>query len=209
MPLCEDRSAGRYQTCDEEANMHSAVAALQKTARQLQLSGGLEPSKYSRIMSQLREVTNELSASERQMKNRKAAPVNYTVLLREAMPANSADADPSGSQRAISAEDILVEGPAQDLRNAIGSLIEFASAAGRDGLDLRVELKRGSDQARDVCTTELAVRSPDVPDFLRRRLWDAVRLRRGEVSVVSEPNGSRVTFTLPVERRRAASSEAA
>ena len=198
--------------------MQSAVATLQKTAQQLQLSGGLEPAKYTRIISQLREVTNELTASERELKTRNAGPVNYTALLRAAMPASSPTSEPAGSERAtaiedvaaqdIMAQDIMVEGPAHDLRSAIGSLIEFALAAGSGALDLRVEMKRADSEARDLCATEIAVPSPDVPDFLRRRVWDAVRIRRGEVSVVSEPRRCRVAFTLPVERRRLSSPAA-
>ncbi len=40
--------------------MYAAVATLQMAARRLQLSGELDQSKYARMMSQLREVTDEL-----------------------------------------------------------------------------------------------------------------------------------------------------
>jgi hypothetical protein len=80
-------------------------------------------------------------------------------------------------------------------------LIEYAFTFARDPIVLRTDIKYPGNQARAVCSTELAIQSSDVPDFLRHKLWEVVRSRGGEVSVVSEPECCRVVFTLPVERR--------
>jgi hypothetical protein len=184
--------------------MHAAVATLQKTARQLQLSGELEQSAYSRIMNQLREVTEQLSASERRRAKQKAGPVNFTALLRGALASAPATADAHADGLAAAVpRDIWVVGPAHDLRDLLCSLIEYARAVGCDPIELRADIQPNG-SAGPVCATELIIQSPDLPDFLRRKLWDAVRIRRGEVSVVSELARCRIGFTLPIERRIAA-----
>jgi len=98
-------------------------------------------------------------------------------------------------------EYVMVQGPAHDLRDLVCSLAEYALTVARDPVDLRAQVMYTSNQGRGVCATELVIQSPDVPDFLRRKLWDAVRIRHGEVSVVLEPERCRVKFTLPIERR--------
>lgn len=181
--------------------MYAAVATLQMAARQLQLSGELDRSKYSRIMAQLREVADELTAFERRTGKQKADPVNFTAMLREAVAIAGHDGNGIVMQLA---EDVMVEGPANDLRDLVCCLVEYALSVGRGPADLRAQVKQTSNQLRAMCATELAIPSPDVPDFLRRRLWDAVRTRRGEVSVICEPEHCRIEFTLPIERRSAA-----
>jgi hypothetical protein len=183
--------------------MHAAVETLQMAARQMQLSGELERSTYSRIMTQLREVTDELTAVERRMEKREAGPVNFTEILRAAVATAPPppDQDASGLVTQVP-EGIMVEGPAHNLRDLLNSLVEYARTVGRDPIELRVHIKHGAGEVRTTCSTELIIQSPDVPDFLRRKLWDAARIRRGEVSVICEPECCRVEFTLPIERRQ-------
>jgi len=172
--------------------MNAAVASLQEAARRLQLSGELDPSKYAWMMSQLRGVTTELDASERSARRKSAAPANFTALLRDA-------AAPLATSLP---EDLMVEGPAQEIRDLLCCLIEYAGAASPGPIALRAEVgcKLGDD--RDMLVLELAVQSPDVPDFIRRKLWDAARPRRGEISIVAEPDRCRIGLILPTERRR-------
>jgi len=185
--------------------MDAAVATLQMAARQLQLSGGLERCEYSRIMTRLREVTDELSAVERRTGKQKPDPVDFTVILRAALATASPLVDRHQSGFALSLpEGIMVEGPSHDLRDLLCSLFEYALSVGRDPIDLRVEVGCRHSKGREMCATELAVESSDLPDFLRRKLWDAIRMRRGEVSITAEPARCRIGFTLPIERRRAA-----
>jgi hypothetical protein len=87
------------------------------------------------------------------------------------------------------------------LHDLLSSLVEYARTVGRDPIELRAQVMHKSGDDRAMCLTELVIQSPDVPDFLRRKLWDSARTRRGEVSVISEPECCRVEFALPVERR--------
>ena len=180
--------------------MYAAVAALQKAQRQLQLDGGRDPSKYGRIMTQLREVTDQLTAVHRRAANHKADPVNFTQLLREALA--TATAGNTGIA-AAGPEDVMVEGPANDLRDLLSSLFEYALTVGRDPIELHAHVRQEEPEPRAAYVTELVIQSPDVPDFLRRKLWDAVRARHGEVRVISEPQRCRIEFALPVDRRAA------
>jgi hypothetical protein len=165
--------------------MHAAIATLQKVARQFERSGDMDGSRCSRIMAQLRDVDTELDAVERRRGHREADTIDLIAILREAA---------------------AVAGPAGDLRELVSCLLNYALAVGRGGTTLRTQIKHVGKQARPVCATELTISSAEVPDFLRRRLWDAVRVRRGEVSIVSEPDCCRVEFTLPIERRRPAAA---
>ena len=188
--------------------MHGAVAALQMAAHQLQLSNGLDRSKYGRIISQLRAVRDELHAFERRAGRQKADPVNLCEIARNAM----ATAAPNfhWEDNRILAEDVLVEGPPHDLHDLLCGLIQCAVAARRDAVELRMAISRRGNETQDacadVCAIELLLPSPDLPDFLRRKLWDVVGVRRGEVSVVSEPERCSVGLKLPIERRRAAAA---
>ncbi len=187
--------------------MYAAVATLQMAARQLQLSGAADRSKYSRIMSQLREVTDELTALERRAGKQKADPVNITEMLRTAAAMAAPAPDRDRKRIAIqAAEDVIVEGPAHDLRDLICSMLEYAFTVGCDAVDLRVDTTRKCNELRDMCSIEMVIQSTDVPDFLRGKLWNTVRIRRGEVSIVSEAQRCRIGFTLPVERRLAATN---
>ena len=183
--------------------MHTAITALQTAARRLQLFGGLEQSQCSQIMTQLREVADQLHALERRRGEEKADPVNFTDLVRRALGAASVPAAGRAARTAILQvpEDVIVEGPAHDLRDLVCSLIEYAFTVTRNSIELRADIRYTGNQARAVCSTELTLQSSDVPDFLRQKLWEVVRVRRGEVSVVSEAECCRVIFTLPVERR--------
>jgi hypothetical protein len=86
--------------------------------------------------------------------------------------------------------------------------MEYALTVARGPIDLHAEIKRESNNVRAVCATELLIQSSDVPDFLRRKLWDTIGKRRGEHSIILEPECCRVRFTLPIERRSAPASSA-
>jgi hypothetical protein len=178
-------------------------ATLQKAARQLELSDDMDRSRCSRIMAQLRDVNNELDAVERRRGHREAGAVDFASILREVVAAAGQGADGIAVQLT---EEATVAGPAGDLRELVFCLLDYALAVGRGRTTLRTHIKHAEKQARQVCATELTISSADVPDFLRRRLWDAVRVRRGEVSIVSELDCCRVEFTLPVERRTTAAT---
>ncbi len=178
--------------------MHAAIATLQKAARQFELSGAMDRSRYSRIMAQLRDVNNELNAVARRRGDQDTDGVDLPAMLREAVAAAGQGADGITVQLT---DDAIVAGSAADLREPIGWLLDYAIAVGRGRATLRTQIKAVGNQARPMCATELTTSSSDIPDFLRRPLWDAVRARRGEVSIISEPDCCRVQFTLPVERR--------
>lgn len=173
--------------------MHPAVATLQQAARRLQHSGNMDPSKYALMMSQLRGVTAELDASERRARDQKTDPIDIAELLREVL-------GKAGIAMQLP-DDVMVAGPDQSLRDLLGCLIEVALGVRPNSLDLRAGAGRREDKARETFTIELAIKSPDVPDFLRRKLWEAARARGGEVSIVSEPDCCRIGFSLPMERR--------
>ena len=174
--------------------MHPALATLETAARQLQLSGELERSEFGRVMRGLRSVADGLRAVERRAAKQKAASVDVVELLRAALAAAAAGSPRGG-------EEILVEGPANDLRHLFSSLLEYARAVGTDAVEARTHIKEDGDIAGPKWVLQLVVQSPDLPDFLRRKLWDAARLRGGEVSVISEPTLCRIEFTLPIDRR--------
>jgi hypothetical protein len=182
--------------------MHPAIAKLEIAARRLQLLGGLEQTEYSGLVAQLREVSEQLNGFERRINEVKACPIHFGDLLRGAVGTASAPAGQTASRMIVQVpDDIMVAGPPHDLRDLFSSLTEYALTVGQNQIELRAEIKYLGTQARAVCATELVIQSSDIPDFLRRKLWDAVGARRGEVTVVSEVNYCRVVFTLPVERR--------
>ena len=180
--------------------MHAAVAALQMAARRLQFSTELDAHKYGQMVEQLREVRDQLAAFERRVENQKADPVNLSALLAEM--AGAAANEAAGNLARIPAG-VMVAGPIEDLRDLFGCLIEFALGVAAGPLQVEVGLTSSAEPSRQKCIVELTVQSPDVPDFLRRKLWEAARARRGEVSVTAEPTHCRVGLTLPVERRLA------
>jgi hypothetical protein len=180
--------------------MHAAVASLQKAARQLQLSGELERSEYTKITTQLREVANKLSAFERRTGKQDTPPVNFSDLLRRA----AATAGQIESEATAQVPDgIMVEGPAHDLRDALCTLVEYGRSVGNDEVAFLVQIVDRANTTGAICLTELLIPAADLPDFVQRKLWDAARVRRGEVSIVSELKRCRVAMTLPIERRLA------
>lgn len=180
--------------------MHAAVATLQRAARQMQLSGNLERSEYGRIVTQLRDVADTLAGFERRTGKQKAAPVDFSAMLHRA----AAPASPSAGEcdaTPLVPEGVMVEGPAHDLQDLLAGLVDYARTTGGDAVELRAQIKYTNGETRAVCVTELVVHSPNVPDFLRRMLWEAASSRHGEVSVVCEPQLCRIEFILPIERR--------
>jgi hypothetical protein len=173
--------------------MHPAIATLQQAARRLQHSGNMDPSKYAWMMSQLRGVTAELDASERKARNQTSDPVDITELLHEVLAK-------AGVVMQLP-NNTMVAGPAQSLRDLLSCLIEVALGARPNSLRLHARTGRKHEKDRETFTIELTIQSLDVPDFLRRKLWEAARTRGGEVSIVSESDCCRIGFSLPVERR--------
>jgi hypothetical protein len=177
--------------------MQAAIATLELAARSLQRAEELDRSKYSHVMAQLRQVMDKLAAAERRTGNSRAGPVDFTRMLRDAA------ATPPGQERddilEQIPENVFVEGPADDLRQLICSLVEYARAVGR--IDLHAQINHGNGKCGDTCTTELVIQPPgEVPDFLRRIMWDAARIRNGEVSTTSTREGYRIGMVLPIER---------
>jgi hypothetical protein len=182
--------------------MHTAIATLQAATRRLHNPADLQDAEYSRIAAQLRQVADQLSVFERRAAPQKTGPINFTEILRSAEAAATSTTNKTANGVIVQAPlDVMVDGPAHDLRDLICSLTEYALTVARDPVVVRAEVRYIDAQARAVCATELVIQSPEVPDFLRRKLWDAVRVRRGEVLVASEPEYCRVEFTLRVERR--------
>jgi len=173
--------------------MHAAVVSLRQAARRLHHSGSLEPSKYAWTISQLRDVTAELHASERRARERKTDPVNIAELLRAAL---------AKVGLAVQLPDtVMVAGPAHTLRDLLCCLIEYALGVRPNSIDLRAAASREADSAGETFTIELVIQSLDIPDFLRRKLWEAAGARRGKVSIVSELDCCRIGLSIPVERR--------
>lgn len=184
--------------------MDAAIATLQMAARQLQISGSLEQSSFSRIMTQLRTVTDELAAFRGRAGHQQGDPIDFTAMLREA----AVTANQGGSGFPVEVSDgLVVQGPADGLRDLLCCLLEYAVTVGGDRIELRAAIKQTGSQDRAMCATELLIPPTDVPDFLRRKLWDAVRVRRGEMRVASGPDRCRIEFTLPIERRLAAAGD--
>jgi hypothetical protein len=180
--------------------MHTVIATLQRAAQQRQAAGALNRARYGKILAQLREIADELSPSERRRIGEKWDPVNFAELLRSV--AKAAAGGPHPSEILVQApEGVLVHGPEHDLRELIGTLTEFARGVGAAPVEVRASVTHGDDQDRAKCVTELVIQERDVPDFLRRKLWEVVSARRGEVSIASEAHRCRVEFSLPIERR--------
>jgi hypothetical protein len=180
--------------------MNAAVVTLQEAAGRLRREGELEPSTYAWMISQLRGVTVELDASERRARKKNVAPADFAELLREtAAPLLNSQ---GGNVIAVQLPDeVLIEGPAAEIRDLLSCLIEYAGNASPNPIDLWAGLGCKPDSGREMLMVELSVRSPDVPDFIRRKLWDTARPRHGELSIVSEPDRCRIGLMLPVERR--------
>jgi hypothetical protein len=188
-----------------EPNTGAAVSNLKKAAQRLQLSGELDASNYTRMMKQLGEFSEGLASCERRGKIQNLKPVNLIELIRKvAAPALRATDQEGNELSTETSNDLVVEGPTVDLRDLFCCLIEFARSVGQEPVDLRMQITRDDDETRQKCLIELTVRASDVPDFLRRKLWDAARPRQGEVFVTTEPDQSRIGFVLPLERRLAA-----
>jgi len=180
--------------------MHAAAATLQTAAQRL-ISGVTERSDYTQIIAQLRAVANELAAQERRAAPGKADPVDLTAMLCDAA-AKASSAAGQSAITVVAAEEITVEGPATDLHELISSLVEFALGTTRAASEIRID--KACIGSRAAGALELAVGTADLPDFLRRKLWEVAHRRRGQVSIVSEANRCRLTLTLPLERRSAA-----
>ncbi len=181
--------------------MDGAVATLRMAARELQAASSADKPTYTRIVAQLRRVAEQLSAAERRASQEAAEPVDFAAIWRDALP-TPALVTGAGQPVTLHLPDhVMVKGPASDLRALVRGMVEYAFTNGCDAIELRVD---GPAPARQTCVTELVVRAREFPDFLQRNLWKLVRSRGGEVSTVSEPDKSRIRFTLPIERRGAA-----
>jgi hypothetical protein len=180
--------------------MDAAVATLRTAARELQVASLADKPTYARIVTQLRRVAEQLNAAERRAGQEAAEPVDFAVIWRDALTTTAL----VGAGHAVTLrlpDHVMVKGPASDLRALVRGMVEYAFTTGCESIEMRVE---NSGAARQVCVTELAVRTREFPDFLQQNLWKVVRSRSGEVSTVSEPQKTRIRFMLPMERRHGA-----
>lgn len=178
--------------------MNAATATID--AHMLRTTGRLEKAEYRSVLQQLRYVTERLNVIERRLEKEERDPVELAKIIDDAVSRAVQPLTTSGPVVEVP-QDILVQGPAKDLREMISALVDHACSSGARSVAIRAQVLYSADQARPMCATEIGVQSKDFPDFLRRRLWDTIHERRGELSVSSELSGYRITFTLPVERR--------
>ena len=178
--------------------MDGAVATLRMAARELQLASSADKPTYTRIVAQLRRVAEQLSAAERRASQEAAEPVDFAAIWRDALPT---PALVTGAGQPVTLTCPIMswsKARRADLRALVRGMVEYAFTIGCDAIELRVDDRA---PARQTCVTELVVRAREFPDFLQQNLWKVVRSRGGEVSTVSEPEKSRIRFTLPIERR--------
>jgi hypothetical protein len=175
--------------------MHTAIATLQRVVQQRLLAGMLNRAKYVQVTSQLREIADELFP-ERRSNGEKSDPVNFADILHSVVGARQ-----KSDVLLEAPEGVLVDGPEHDLRELIDNLTEFARNTRTEPVELRASVSYGNDQDHAKCVTELVIQAPDVPDFLRRKLWNVITVRRGQVSIECEAHRCRVEFSLPIERR--------
>jgi hypothetical protein len=186
---------------DGEFDMDGAVATLRMAARELQIASLADKPTYTRIVAHLRRVAEQLNAAERRANQEAAEPVDFAAIWRNALPTTALV---TGAERPVTLrlpDHVMVQGPASALRALVRGMVEYAFTTGCDAIELRVD---DCGPARQTCVTELVVRAREFPDFLQQNVWKVVRSRGGEVSTVSEPEKSRIRFTLPIERRGAA-----
>ncbi len=181
--------------------MDGAVATLRMAARELQVASSADKPTYTRIVAQLRRVAEQLNAAERRASQEAAEPVDFAMIWRDTLTATALVAGAGQPVTLHLPDHVMVKGPAAELRALVRGMVEHAFTIGCDAIELRVD-DRGS--ARQTCVTEIVVRAREFPDFLQQNVWKVVRSRGGEVSTVSEPQKSRIRFTLPIERRQAA-----
>jgi hypothetical protein len=181
-------------------SMQTAIVILQTAARQRSLAGEIGRPTYGRLITQGREIAAEIDPSQNRQTAGGCDPVNYAEILRNAQASITARENIAG-QQVLVPDGVLVEGPAHDLREAIHHLLEFASSTGVAPTELGIYISYPSDQRRGKCVTEMVMYSPGLPDFLQQTLWNMVRRRHGEMSIISEAQCCRIKFSLPVERR--------
>jgi hypothetical protein len=100
----------------------------------------------------LREVTDELTAFERRAGKRKPDPVSFSQMLLDALAAAFPSADNDNNIVLSPPEDVMVEGPVDDLRDLVSSLFEYA---GSGPIDLRTRVKQMNPGLRAGYATEL------------------------------------------------------
>lgn len=149
--------------------------------------------------SKQEDRTDRLAAIERRLTEQHSEPVDLSRLITAA--ARLAADQRQGKMLLQLPEGVFVQGPADDVRELIVGLIEHAGTGGYDKVKFRAQVNYMIDCSRLSCTAEIVTPTPDVPDFLRRELWEVVGKRRGQVSITSETGGCRIEFTLPLERR--------
>jgi hypothetical protein len=155
---------------------------------------------YKAILGQLRQITKRLALVERRESEENCAPVDFSRIVRDGCA--KATLTPSADTLIVQIpESVLVEGPGDDLVELIGCLIEYGYTGGPEPVRLSAQINYPENEVRPTCTTEMLLPTSEVPEFLRRKVWDTVRARRGEVTIAAAPRGSRISFTFPVERR--------
>jgi hypothetical protein len=185
--------------------MSTAVANLEMALRQLRSRRTTDRPEYAPIVSGLVRITDQLTAIERRDGTVDTAPVNLALLLREVLTASVAT---TGEDKRLSnirlARDAWVPGPAKDLRDFVAALVEYALTVGCTEVALQSGDSHEDPGANDRCSIGVELKSSEIPEFLRQKLWHVASRRHGEVSTVTEANRSRVGIALPLERRRMA-----
>lgn len=137
---------------------------------------------------------------ERRVSGGKHPPVDFADIVRAGVAKTLRVPDPDKLVLEIP-ESVLVQGPADDLVELFASLLEYGHTVGPEPIRLRTQINYTFDELRPTCTTELLVGPSEVPDFLKRKIWNTVRARRGEATIAPAVFGHRISFTLPVDRR--------
>jgi hypothetical protein len=185
--------------------MSTAVTNLEIALRQLQSRRTTDRPEYAPIVSGLLRITDQLTAIERRNSTVDTAPVNLTLLLREALTASAATiAEDKRLSNIRLPREAWVPGPAKDLRDLVAALVEYALTVGCSEVALQSGDSLEHPGANDRCSIRLELQSSDIPEFLRQKLWHVVSRRHGEVSIVTEADRSLIGIALPLERRRMA-----
>jgi hypothetical protein len=185
--------------------MSTAVTNLEMALSQLRSRRTTDRPEYAPIVSGLLRITDQLTAIERRDSTVDTAPVNLALVLREALMAAAATiAEANRLSNIRLAREAWVPGPAKDLRDLVTALVEYALTVGCTEVAFQSGDNHEDPGANDRCSIRFELKSSEIPEFLRQKLWHVASSRHGEVSTVTEANRSRISIALPLERRRMA-----
>lgn len=180
-------------------NVDTMLAAGKPTAAIPDAWEEVDDCEYTALIGQQRQFAHGLAIFERRGAREKYAPVGLERIVKDG--AGKALRTPDADKLVLQLpESVFVEGPADDLIELIACLVEYGHS-GPKPIRLSAQINYTGDEQRPTCTTELLLPSGEVPEFLRRKVFDTVRARQGEVTIAGTASGHRISFTLPVERR--------